>query len=122
MTTRNAPTPADAAPAAASVRPDAELDHAVDVLRLLADRTRLAILAMLEGTEMSVSAIAAALDRPGPAVSQHLAKLRAGHLVTSRREGTTVYYGQPDEHVAALVTNVLQHTEHALYDTPPHHG
>ncbi|WP_454041702.1 ArsR/SmtB family transcription factor [Cellulosimicrobium sp. Marseille-Q8652] len=101
--------------------PDVDLDHAVDVLRLLADRTRLAILAMLDGTEMSVSAIAEALDRPGPAVSQHLAKLRTGHLVTARRDGTTIYYSQPDEHVAALVANVLQHTEHALYETPPHH-
>jgi DNA-binding transcriptional ArsR family regulator len=101
--------------------PDADLDHAVDVLRLLADRTRLAILAMLNGTEMSVTAIAEALGRPGSGVSQHLAKLRAGHLVTSRREGTTIYYGQPDEHVAALVTGVLQHTEHMLYAVPPHH-
>ncbi|MHA7134328.1 ArsR/SmtB family transcription factor [Oerskovia turbata] len=104
-----------------TIPPDADLDHAVDVLRLLADRTRLAILAMLDGTEMSVSAIAETLGRPGPAVSQHLAKLRTGRLVTARRDGTTVYYSQPDEHVAALVTNVLQHTEHALYDTPPHH-
>ncbi|MEO7589053.1 MAG: metalloregulator ArsR/SmtB family transcription factor [Arachnia sp.] len=101
---------------------DADLDVAVDVLRLLADRTRLAILAMLEGSEMSVTAIAEALNRPGPAVSQHLAKLRTGGLVVARRDGTTIYYGQPDEHVAALVTNVLQHTEHVLYDTPPHHG
>lgn len=106
---------------ARTVPEDVELDRAVDVLRLLADRTRLAILAMLDGTEMSVGAIAEALDRPGPAVSQHLAKLRAGRLLTSRREGTSVFYGQPDEHVAALVTNVLQHTEHVLYDTPPHH-
>ncbi|GAA4687622.1 ArsR/SmtB family transcription factor [Promicromonospora umidemergens] len=101
--------------------PDADLDHAVQVLRLLADRTRLAILAMLDGTEMSVTAIAETLDRPAAAVSQHLAKLRAGHLVTARRDGTTIYYGQPDAHVAALVTGVLQHTEHVLYDVPPHH-
>jgi len=103
------------------IPPDAELDLSVDVLRLLADRTRLAILAMLEGTEMSVTAIAEALNRPGPGVSQHLAKLRSGGLVVARRDGTTIYYGQPDEHVAALVTNVLQHTGHVLYDTPPHH-
>ncbi|TQL02313.1 DNA-binding transcriptional ArsR family regulator [Cellulomonas sp. SLBN-39] len=108
-------------PPTAAVPPDVELAHAVDVLRLLADRTRLAVLAMLDGTEMSVTAIAEALDRPVPAVSQHLARLRAGRLVTARRDGTTVWYGQPDEHVAALVTNVLQHTEHALYETPPHH-
>ncbi|GHH76218.1 ArsR/SmtB family transcription factor [Promicromonospora soli] len=101
--------------------PDADLDQAVDVLRLLADRTRLAILAMLNGTEMSVTAIAEALGRPSSGVSQHLAKLRAGRLVTSRRDGTTIYYGQPDEHVAALVTGVLQHTEHMIYEVPPHH-
>ena len=41
--------------------------------------------------------------------------------MTSRRDGTTMYYGQPDEHVAALVTNVLHHSEHVLYATPPHH-
>ncbi|MDO5737036.1 MAG: metalloregulator ArsR/SmtB family transcription factor [Propionibacteriaceae bacterium] len=101
---------------------DADLDVAVEVLRLLANRSRLAILAMLEDTEMSVTAIAEALNRPGPAVSQHLARLRTGGLVVARREGTTIYYGQPDGHVAALVTNVLQHAEHVLYVTPPHHG
>lgn len=101
--------------------PDADLAHAVEVLRLLADRTRLAILTLLDGTELSVTAIAEALGRPTPAVSQHLAKLRAGRLVVSRRDGTTVYYSQPDEHVATLVTNVLQHSEHVLYDVPPHH-
>ncbi|NUU19403.1 helix-turn-helix transcriptional regulator [Cellulomonas humilata] len=99
----------------------ADLDHAVDILRLLADRTRLAVLALLDGTELSVTAIAEALDRPTPAVSQHLAKLRAGHLVTARRDGTTIYYSQANEHVSALVTNVLQHTEHTLYPVPPHH-
>lgn len=107
--------------AARTTPTDPELDRAVEVLRLLADRTRLAILAMLGGVEMPVTAIAEALDRPTPAISQHLAKLRTGRLVTSRREGTTIYYTQPDEHVAALVTNVLHHTEHALYDNPPHH-
>lgn len=48
-------------------------------------------------------------------------RLRAGRLVTSRREGTSIYYTQPDEHVAALVTNILQHAEHVLYARPPHH-
>lgn len=101
--------------------PDADLDNAASVARLLADRTRLAILAMLDGVEMPVTAIAEALGRPVPAVSQHLAKLRGGALVTTRRDGVTVFYGQPDEHVAALVSNLLQHSEHVLYPSPPHH-
>lgn len=105
-----------------SLPPVADLEHAAAVARLLADRTRLAILAMLEGTELPVGSIAETLDRPVPAVSQHLAKLRQGGLVTSRRDGVVVFYGQPDEHVAALVTNLLQHSEHVLYPEPPHHA
>lgn len=98
------------------------VDGAVDVLRLLADGTRLAILASLrDGASTSVSALAAEVDRPVPAVSQHLAKLRAGRLVRSRREGTTVLYSTANEHVDQLVTHVLQHSEHLLFDVPPHH-
>ncbi|MBV7295985.1 metalloregulator ArsR/SmtB family transcription factor [Corynebacterium sp. TAE3-ERU12] len=101
--------------------PESDLDYAVGVLRLLADRTRLSILAMLTDREMSVGSIASVLDRPVATVSQHLAKLRAGNLVVTRRQGTTIYYSQPDAHIAALVTNILHNAEHALYDHPPHH-
>ncbi len=104
----------------AAVR-DAELDTAVDVLRLLADRTRLAILALLHDGELSVGAIAECLSRPVPGVSQHLAKLRTGRLVTTRRDGATVYYRLTNEHIDALVLNVLHQAEHLRYDTPPHH-
>lgn len=109
------PTTDRTAPAAA------DLNAAVDVLRLLADRTRLAILALLETGEMGVGALADTLERPVPAVSQHLAKLRSGNLVTSRREGTAVFYALSNPHVSALVTNALQHGEHLRYPVPPHH-
>ncbi|MEP7763897.1 metalloregulator ArsR/SmtB family transcription factor [Sanguibacter sp. 25GB23B1] len=102
-------------------RSSADLDTAVDVLRLLADRTRLSILDALHDRELSVGAIAEELDRPVPAVSQHLAKLRAGHLVHTRRDGVTVYYRHANEHVDALVRNVLHQAEHLRYDHPPHH-
>lgn len=100
---------------------DAELDTAVDVLRLLADRTRLAILALLRDGELSVGAIADRLARPVPGVSQHLARLRTGRLVATRRDGVTVYYRLANEHIAALVLNVLHQAEHLRYDAPPHH-
>jgi len=101
--------------------PDADLDTAVEVLRLLADRTRLAILALLHDGELSVGAIAERLARPVPGISQHLAKLRTGRLVTTRREGATVHYRLANEHIDALVLNVLHQAEHLRYDTPPHH-
>lgn len=98
-----------------------ELDAAVEVLRLLADPTRLAILHLLHDDELSVGAIAEQLHRPIAGVSQHLAKLRTGRLVTTRRDGVTVYYRHANEHVGALVRNVLQQAEHLAYDHPPHH-
>lgn len=100
----------------------AELEHAAGVLQLLADRTRLGILALLaSGGELSVGEIAEHLERPVPAVSQHLAKLKGGTLVLTRREGTSIHYRLGGEHVADLVENLLQHTEHALFADPPHH-
>lgn len=98
-----------------------ELEHASGLLRLLADPTRLAILQLLCDHESSVSDIAESLGRPLPVISQHLAKLRTGHLVTARRDGRTIYYAQSTDHVGALVSNVLHHTEHVLYPEPPHH-
>ena len=57
----------------------AELEHAAGVLQLLADRTRLGILALLTtGGEPSVGQTAAHLQRPVPAASQPPAKLQAG--------------------------------------------
>ncbi|WP_019147104.1 ArsR/SmtB family transcription factor [Timonella senegalensis] len=99
-----------------------DFEHAASTLKLLGSSTRLAILHLLAGHELSVSAVAEELQRPLPAVSQHLAKLKAVGLVASRRDGTTIYYSQPDEHVAALVRNALEFAEHRLYSTPPHHS
>lgn len=104
-----------------SVPSGVDLEQAVDLLKLLADPTRLEILILLGDGEASVGEIAEALDRSVPATSQHLAKLRAGHLVISRREGTTIVYAHATNHVGTLVTNVLQHAEHVLYPEPPHH-
>lgn len=98
-----------------------ELELAAQTIKLLSDKTRLAILLMVHTEELPVSAIAARLDRALPAVSQHLSKLKAARLVTSRREGTTVMYSQPDQHVNELVNNALDFAEHALHSLPPHH-
>ena len=58
-----------------------EVARAVEVLRLLADPTRLRILVLLQGAELTVGELARELGRAVPAVSQHLAKLRAAGVV-----------------------------------------
>lgn len=94
---------------------------AVEVLRLLADPTRLQLAGLMLDEEQSVSQLAAALDRPAPAVSQHLAKLRMARLVTTRRQGTSVLYRVENGHVRQLVIDTIGHVEHLLDDVPAHH-
>jgi len=60
---------------------------------LLGDPTRRTILALLavEG-EVCVCEFVAALNELQPSVSRHLALLREGGWITSRREGTWMHY------------------------------
>ncbi|MFV0533402.1 MAG: ArsR/SmtB family transcription factor [Cumulibacter sp.] len=94
---------------------------AVEVLRVLADRTRLRLAGLLLDSEKSVTELAADLDRPVPAVSQHLAKMRMARLVVTRREGTSVMYRVENGHVRQLVIDTIGHVEHLLEDVPQHH-
>jgi DNA-binding transcriptional ArsR family regulator len=60
---------------------------------LLGGETRLKILALLESVgELCVCDLATVLEMTPAAVSQHLSRLRAGSLVSSRRDGMTIYY------------------------------
>lgn len=94
---------------------------AVEVLRVLADPTRLQIAGHLLDDELSVSHLAAALSKPVPAVSQHLAKMRMARLVTTRKVGTSVLYRVENGHVRQLVIDTVGHVEHLLDDAPAHH-
>ncbi len=60
---------------------------------LLAGETRLKILVLLRHVgELCVCDLATVLEMTPAAVSQHLARLRSGGLVASRRDGMTTYY------------------------------
>jgi DNA-binding transcriptional ArsR family regulator len=66
--------------------------HQASICKTLADAKRLMILHELRDGEMSVGQLASGLDLPQSNVSQHLAILRERGIVTTRREGTTIYY------------------------------
>lgn len=74
--------------------PASELDHqrAALIGRALADPKRLCVLETLAAGEASVSELSANVGCQVPNMSQHLAVLRSAGLVTTRREGSTVYY------------------------------
>jgi len=68
------------------------MTNAPALFELLADPTRRALIERLAAGECSVGALAEALPVSQPAVSQHLARLRAAGLVSVRAEGTRRLY------------------------------
>ena len=64
----------------------------IEVLRALADPTRLRIVMLLLHGELCVCDLTAALDLPQSTVSRHMSRLRRSGLVTDRRSGKWVHY------------------------------
>jgi len=63
-----------------------------NILKLLADQTRLTILALLKEQEMCVCDIVDILQTTQPNVSQHLRKLKKEGLVIETRRSQFIYY------------------------------
>lgn len=93
---------------------------AVDMLKLMADPTRLRILHALSHGEHSVNELADHVGAHPAAVSQHLAKLRLAQVVRTRRDGTRVFYETRDVHVRQLVDEALYHADHLVSDHADH--
>ncbi len=82
----------------------ARAEMLADVLRSLANPTRLRLVARLaEDGERTVGDLSRALDLTQAATSQGLAALRLGGLVRVRREGGFRYYDLAVPDLAALV-------------------
>ncbi|MCK7594651.1 ArsR/SmtB family transcription factor [Pseudomarimonas salicorniae] len=66
-------------------------------LRVLADPTRVRLLALLDREELTVAELSEITQLAQPRVSTHLAKLREAGLVRDRRSGVSAYYRfEPD--------------------------
>ena len=97
-----------------TVRPgEGEIIVIAETFRLLGDPTRVRILAtLLAHDELSVGAIAVAVDASETKVSQALRLLRAARVVRNRRDGRTIHYRLDDDHVRTLVEVSLDHLAH----------
>jgi DNA-binding transcriptional ArsR family regulator len=83
------------------------VEDLAEVFGVLSHPTRVRILALLHLGEHDVTELREHLGLSAANVSQHLALLRARHLVKMRREGTRVYYSLGDPRVAELINNAL---------------
>jgi DNA-binding transcriptional ArsR family regulator len=68
----------------------------------IAEPHRRAILGLIAASELSAGEIAGHFNVTRPAISQHLAVLRAAGLVTERRAGTRRYYSARPEGLKGL--------------------
>jgi ArsR family transcriptional regulator len=80
---------------------DLERQRSAVIARALADPKRLCVLESLARGELSVSELSVQVGCQVPNMCQHLAVLRAAGLVTTRRDGTTVFYRLTDSRVLA---------------------
>ena len=74
-----------------------------EFFKILAHPARLAILDQLRTGEKSVNELQVAIGADQSTVSQQLARLRAGNIVDTRKDGTTVYYSVRDPMIFQLL-------------------
>src|SRR5512144_3340119 len=89
-TPRKAPIPPRIAARMAELQDNAR--RAAGLLKAMANPARLVILCQLAEGERSVGELERAVGLSQSGISQHLAVLRRGDVVASRREGQTVFY------------------------------
>jgi ArsR family transcriptional regulator, virulence genes transcriptional regulator len=79
------------------------------MLKALGNERRLMILCQLVAHgEMSVGKLGEAIQLGQSALSQHLAKMRDEGIVSTRREGQTIWYRITDERVEELMGNLYR--------------
>ena len=89
-----------------------ELLHRIaEVLKAMADPTRLKILHSLNNGERCVSDILQIVGGSQANVSKHLSVLKRAGLVDSRRDGLNVFYRITDEGVFTICRNVCDSLE-----------
>lgn len=73
------------------------------ILALAGNEVRLKILYLMEEEkELCPCDISDILGMSIPAISQHLRKLKDGHIVKTRKVGQTIYYSLKSEHLKIL--------------------
>lgn len=88
-----------------------ELYDLAELFKVFGDSTRIRILFVLFEAEVCVCDLAQALHMTQSAVSHQLKILKQAKLVTSRREGKSVFYSLADGHVRTIIGQGLEHIE-----------
>ena len=82
-----------------------------DLFKIFGDTTRMRILYSLFESELCVCAIAELLGMTQSAISHQLRILKNAKLVSSRREGKSIFYFLADDHVRTIIGQGKEHIE-----------
>lgn len=85
------------------------LFDAAELLKVFGDSTRIRIIFVLCRGELCVRDIADSLAMTQSAISHQLRVLKQARLVSTRRDGKTIYYSLCDEHVKNIFYMAMEH-------------
>ena len=80
-----------------------------ELFKVFGDSTRARIICALTVSELCVCDLSCLLNMSQSAISHQLRALKNARLVSSRREGKTVFYALADDHVKTIIDQGLEH-------------
>src|SRR5438552_400115 len=83
-----------------------EMEKIVNFLKVMADKSRFRVLALLSEREYTVKELAGELGLKEPTISWHLTMLRNHDVVDLRQEGTSHFYRLKQEGVHSLLKDL----------------
>lgn len=95
----------------AAMPDEEEISDLSDLFKVFGDSTRLKILFVLFEAEVCVCDLAELLNMTQSAISHQLKVLKQSKLVSSRREGKSVFYSLADNHVRSIIAQGREHIE-----------
>ena len=94
----------------------ADLARLAAFLAVMADPTRLQIVAALKATELCVCDLSTVIGISESAISHQLRAMRELAIVRPRREGRMVFYSLDDDHVDSIYLQARDHVRHGMVD------
>lgn len=82
--------------------------RACNLLKAMANPTRLMVLCQIADGEKSVGELERAIGLSQSGLSQHLAVLRSKNLVSTRRDAQTIYYSLASQEAGAVMATLYQ--------------
>ena len=86
---------------------ESDMEKIVNFLKVMADKSRFKLLALLSEREYTVKELAETLGLKEPTISWHLTMLRNHDMVDLRNEGTSHYYRLKQEDVHSLLKDLM---------------